>query len=115
MNTRFKVEDEKVSGMKLPVDIVAPGDELPFDNNSIDIVLASHVIEHFFDPIKTLKEWKRVARQYIFLIVPHKERTSDHDKLLTTLQELIDRHNRTAPFENNADHHQSFWITQRPF
>ena len=44
--------------------------------------------------------------------MPHNEKTFDHNKPLTTLQELIDRHNRVAPFENKADYHQSFWITQ---
>jgi ubiquinone/menaquinone biosynthesis C-methylase UbiE len=44
------------------VDIVAPGDKLPFANNSLDYVLSSHVLEHFWDPIKTIKEWLRVVR-----------------------------------------------------
>lgn len=41
------------------VDIVAPGDHLPFSNNSQDFVVSSHVLEHFYDPIKTIKEWLR--------------------------------------------------------
>ena len=44
------------------VHIVSPGDQLPFTNNSIDFVINSHVLEHFFDPIKAIKEWLRVVK-----------------------------------------------------
>lgn len=73
------MEEVKICGEALPVDIVAPGDALPLPDKSVDFVLSSHVIEHFFDPIKTLKEWERVATKYIFIIFPNKERTFDKD------------------------------------
>ncbi len=79
------------------VDIVAEGDDLPFKSNTLDYVLSSHVIEHFFDPIKALTEWNRVIREggYLFIIVPHKERTFDSKRALTSLDELIKRHDGT--------------------
>lgn len=55
----------KLLGRVAKVDIIAPGDHLPFSNNSQDFVLSSHVLEHFYDPIKTIKEWLR----YILYIV----------------------------------------------
>jgi len=75
------------------VNIVANGDDLPFNDKVFDYVLSSHVIEHFFDPIKTLKEWLRVIKKegYLFIIVPHKERTFDKDRDLTLLGELVER------------------------
>ncbi len=84
-------------GSSLPtarVDVVACGDNLPFDDNSLDYVLSSHVIEHFFDPIKAIEEWFRVIKKggYIFMIVPHKERTFDRLRPLTSVEELLDRH-----------------------
>ncbi len=79
------------------VNIVSSGDDLPFKNDRLDYVLSSHVIEHFFDPIKALKEWIRVLKTggYIFIIVPHKERTFDGNRKLTSLDELINRHDST--------------------
>jgi SAM-dependent methyltransferase len=79
------------------VNIVANGDDLPFKDSTLDYVLSSHVIEHFFDPIKAIKEWLRVTRNegYIFIVVPHKERTFDCNRENTLLNELINRHNGT--------------------
>lgn len=42
-------------GMVAEVDVVAHGDSLPFENNSQDFVISSHVIEHFYDPAKAIK------------------------------------------------------------
>lgn len=79
----------------MPVNIVANGDDLPFKDSTLDYVMSSHVIEHFFDPIKTLKEWKRVIKKggYIFIIAPHKERIFDKNRKVTSIEELTKRHN----------------------
>jgi SAM-dependent methyltransferase len=113
-NTVFKQEEKKRCQTPLKVDIVAPGDELPVPDESQDFVISSHVIEHFFDPIKTLKEWHRVVKPggYIFLIVPHKERTFDIDRPRTPLAEIIARHTGEIPKPTVDDHgHHSVWIT----
>lgn len=120
-NTQYKKAELEVCGEQLKVDIVSPGDDLPFKDDSVDFILSSHVLEHFYDPIKALKEWYRVIRPggYIFAIIPHKERTFDKDRERTTLEELIERHNE----EDNKkvtevigseiiDHHFSVWITE---
>src|SRR5579862_8653634 len=92
--TSFKQEEIKLCGEALPVDIVSPGDKLPLEDNSVDFVVSSHVIEHFPDPIKALREWHRVVKPggYLFVKAPHKERTFDKDRARTTLAELIERH-----------------------
>jgi len=91
LDTVFKQEEIKLCGEALKVDIVAPGDQLPVPDNSQDFVISSHVIEHFFDPIKALKEWLRVVKPggYIFVIGPHKERTFDKERSRTSLRELL--------------------------
>ena len=111
MSTVFKLEEEKLCGKKMPVDVVAMGDDLPFDDKSYDFVISSHVIEHFFDPIKALREWQRVSRKYIMLIIPHRDRTFDKDRPLTPIRELIDRHEGKIPY-NDSDEHHSVWDTQ---
>jgi glycosyltransferase involved in cell wall biosynthesis len=111
--TVFKQEEIKICGEYLPVDIVSPGDKLPLDDSSVDFVINSHVIEHFPDPIKALKEWHRVVRPggYIYVIAPHKDRTFDRDRPRTTLAELIERHTTGVCPDPDAAH-CSVWITE---
>ncbi len=112
--TVFKQGEVDVCGEALPVDILAPGDDLPLDDSSVDFVISSHCIEHFPDPIKALKEWHRVVRSggYLYVIAPHKERTFDRDRTRTPLAELIRRHETGADLPDPDAAHCSVWITQ---
>ena len=86
------------------VNIVANGDDLPFRDGTLDYVLASHVIEHFFDPVKALREWHRVLRPggYIFIITPHMDRMFDQYREPTPVQELLDRNAGRLAFSDYA-------------
>lgn len=48
------------------------GRDLPFEDNSIDRVIATHVLEHVPDPVAALTEWARVIRPggVLSLILP---------------------------------------------
>lgn len=126
-------EQIRLCGEVMPVDVVAPGDKLPFPDKSYDFVISSHVIEHFFDPIGAIKEWMRVARRYIYIICPQRDALeSDRDKSLTELQEHINRFMPLAswsgdlsdasailggegylkPENPDTDEHHSRWTTQ---
>lgn len=100
------VQDDMV-GWHIPIDVQASGDALPFEDGSYDFVLASHVIEHMPNPIAALREWRRVARRYVFLIVPHRDRTFDRDRDLTPLAELLER--ADSGFRSDEDKHWSVW------
>jgi predicted SAM-dependent methyltransferase len=112
--TTYKQAEIAYTGTYAKVDIIASGDHLPLVDNSVDFVINAHVIEHFYDPIKALKEWFRVVRPggYIFIIAPHKERTFDKDRPRTTLEELIDRHEHPNPPVPDHHGHYSVWITE---
>lgn len=94
MGTIYKLCEERLCGEKLAVDIVAEGDDLPLDDESVDYVISSHVIEHFFDPIKAIKEWLRVVRPggYVYIIAPKQYALPGEKRPCTKLQELLDRH-----------------------
>lgn len=94
METTFKKGEMEMCGKACKVDIVAFGDSLPVEDNSQDFVISSHVIEHFFDPIKALIEWYRVIKTggYIFIIAPHSYRVPGETRPITTLDELKKRH-----------------------
>lgn len=109
-DTVYKRAERRMAGRAVAVDVVAPGDELPFAEDSHDFVFASHVIEHFPDPIKALHEWVRVARKYVVVIVPHRDRTFDSERPLTSLEELLDRHRRG--FTSDEDRHWSVWTCE---
>ena len=113
-DTIYKCEEIKLCNESMHVDIVAPGDNLPLSNESQDFVISSHVLEHFPDPIKALNEWYRVIRRggYIFMIVPHKERTFDKERERTTLKELIDKHEGRVKLKDDFEKHHSVWITE---
>jgi SAM-dependent methyltransferase len=108
--TIYKNLERRLSGKAAPVDVVAPGDDLPFADDSYDFVFSSHVIEHFPDPIRALEEWVRVARHYVVAIVPHRDRTFDSERELTTVDELIQRH--SDGFTSEEDKHWSVWTCE---
>lgn len=109
----YRQEQKRMCGAILKVDVVSPGDNLPFDDESYDFVVNSHVLEHFWDPISAIKEWFRVIKKegYVFMIIPHKDRTFDKKRELTSISELIFRHEHP---ENKIyeDKHHSVWNTE---
>jgi SAM-dependent methyltransferase len=110
MSSVYKESEWEICGRKRAVDVVAPGDDLPFEDDAFDFVFTSHVIEHFPDPIRALKEWLRVARKYVVLIVPHRDRTFDSDRELTPVAEFARRH--AEGFTTEEDAHWSVWTLQ---
>lgn len=109
-DTVYKHEERRLARSAATVDVVAPGDDLPFEDNSYDFVFSSHVIEHFPDPIKALLEWVRVARCYVVVIAPHRDRTFDAARSLTPIGELLDRHR--DGFTSDDDRHWSVWTCE---
>jgi SAM-dependent methyltransferase len=109
-DTKHKRLERRLAGHVAKVDVVAPGDELPFENDSYDFVFSSHVIEHFPDPIKALREWVRVARRYVVVIVPHRDRTFDAGRPLTSVEELMERHR--SGLRSEEDRHWSVWTCE---
>ncbi|HEY2283896.1 MAG TPA: methyltransferase domain-containing protein [Solirubrobacteraceae bacterium] len=109
-DTVYKREERRLVMHAVKVDVVAPGDELPFGGDSYDFVFSSHVIEHFPDPIKALHEWTRVARRYVVVIAPHRDRTFDIDNPLTPVSELMERHR--DGFTSDVDRHWSVWTCE---
>ena len=45
--------------------------KLSFEDKSFDIVLCQEVLEHLPDPIKAIKELKRVSREKVIITVPN--------------------------------------------
>ena len=99
----------QLAGWVLAVDVAAEAHALPFKDNQWDFVLSSHVLEHVFNPLKTLREWWRVTRSggYIFTVFPHRDRCAfDSEQSITQLDELI---SRSENISGRGLGHQTFW------
>lgn len=109
----YEDESRKLGEEPCEVHIEARGDNLPLADNSVDAVLSSHVIEHFWNPLTALREWYRVCKPggYIFIICPHKDRTFDKDREVTTIQELIDKSSKPDIIDDGDNHH-TVWKTE---
>jgi len=93
-HTVFSKGSEILCNEIMKVDIIANGDELPFKDETFDYVISSHVIEHFFDPVKAIKEWMRVIKKggYVFIIAPTKDGLETEHRPCTKLEEIVARH-----------------------
>jgi ubiquinone/menaquinone biosynthesis C-methylase UbiE len=101
MENPYKQLEYSFCGEKLPVDVVAFASELPFESESLDYIISSHLIEHCFDTIGTIKEWLRVVKPggYIFTIAPVKDTVPEETRPVTTMKELLERHENRFKFE----------------
>jgi SAM-dependent methyltransferase len=110
MDTVYKREELACAGVAMAVDVVAEGDDLPFPDDAFDFVLASHVLEHLPDPIRALREWERVARRYVLVVLPHRDRTFDRGRPVTPLSELVERH--ATGLRSTEDRHWTVWTCE---
>ena len=110
MDTIYKHEELRLSGRMAAIDLVSMGDDLPLRDETVDFVFASHVIEHFPDPLRALEEWSRVARDRIVVVVPHRDRTFDAGRDLSTPEELLERYR--SGFTSAEDKHWSVWTRE---
>lgn len=107
-NAIYQDEQLRLCGKVAPVDhFIADASELPFDDKQFDFVISSHVLEHVYRPDLALSEWARVAKKYIFLIIPHKQRTFDRDREETTVGEIMSR--KILRGEPPTDQHWNVW------
>jgi len=72
LNVAKKIVDKDVF-------IKSSATDLPFNNNTFDVVWCSHALEHILNPIKALKEFSRVCKPsgYILIIVPYPDVDSE--------------------------------------
>lgn len=76
----------------VPVDIIEDGETLvSIPDESVDFVIARHTIEHYENPIGSLKSLLRVLRKdgILYLAVPDKRYTFDRDRPVTSLEHII--------------------------
>ena len=96
-----------------PAELVAPDvvDEAEhpskFEDESLDFVIANHVLEHVEDPIQALHTFLRVLRPggIVFLTLPDARRTFDGRRTRTTVEHLL-RDHREGPEVSRREHYE---------
>ena len=100
-------------GARLP-DIQSDSESFPtIASNSLDFIVANHVLEHVTSPIDALAEWRRMLRYggVLMLALPDKRFTFDAPRERTTLAHLIaDSQSKDDPRERNYAHLEE-WAT----
>lgn len=94
------------------VDIVEDGENpLSIPDESLDFIVASHMIEHCEDPLGTLVNWLRILRAggRIFLVVPDRRRTFDRDRKPQEFEHLLEDY-RDGP-EGSRSRHYREWVS----
>ncbi len=86
------------------------GSVIPYDDNSFSFVLSEHVLEHIANPLKTLEDCIRVLVPggKLFLFLPHRDRTNDSHRQLTTLEHVIKDYKMNVAFDD--DTHVEDWF-----
>jgi len=82
-------------------------------NDSLDFIIANHLIEHLENPLLAIKNWSERLKTdgIIFLAVPDKQHTFDKDRALTSNQHLQDDYDASieALKTRNAQHYRA-WV-----
>jgi hypothetical protein len=75
--------------------VVDAVDLVGIEDSEYEFVLSCHSLEHIANPIKALKNWRRVAPGYLLVVLPYYRDTFDHLRPVTALSHMI------ADFERN--------------
>lgn|SRR5487761_661013 len=82
-------------GDLVTVSIVGDAADLSaLETDSVDFVIANHVVEHLQDPIRALQEMARVTRPggLLYMAIPDQRVTFDRRRPATTVQHLVDEY-----------------------
>lgn len=71
---RIKYAEQKFKGIEFRV---GDFDNLPFENNSFEMVSLIEVLEHSENPDRTLYEARRVSQEYVMITVPSEQRIKE--------------------------------------
>ncbi len=97
-----------LEGEPVPVDVMDDARNLEkFTDDSLDFVIANHLLEHLEDPLGALKNFLRVLRTggILFLSVPDKNHTFDKSRAVTTIEHLL-RDHLEGPARSRLSHHE---------
>ena len=110
MPGQLQQEYPEVGAQLIAPDAVAEAGQLPFGDNRLDFIIASHVLEHLPFPLAALRNWYQVLAPggNLVLKVPDKRYSFDIRRPRTRLQHLIDEDRDRTAFDKRA--HFADWV-----
>jgi hypothetical protein len=98
----YRYHPDKPSGRLIIADATDLG---PIGNANYECVLACHCLEHIANPLRALREWKRVLKEngLLMLVLPHKDGTFDWRRPPTQLAHMIED-DKDATTEDDLTH-----------
>ena len=78
---------------KTGTQFISDGTDLAgIESGTYDFLLSSNCLEHIANPLKALKEWKRVLKDtgFMLLVLPVKENNFDHRRPVTSFEHLLE-------------------------
>ena len=109
----------------VPVSHIGSAEDLTeLGDDSLDFVIACHVLEHLEDPTRALQEIHRVLRDggIFFCALPEPRVTFDREREMTSVDHLVrdhpagltSRQDHFVDWVENVERHQPWWQTERP-
>lgn len=98
------------AGWVMETDIIDDGQHLrTFADESVDFIVANHMLEHTEDPIGALEAFLRVVRVggVLFLVLPDARHSFDALRARTSIGHLV-RDHVEGPEISRADHHREW-------
>jgi predicted SAM-dependent methyltransferase len=92
------------------IDVVDEADRLAnFADDSVDFIIANHVLEHLEDPIEGLEQMLRITRPggVLLLTLPHARHTFDDRRPRTTVEHVV-RDHEEGPQVSRRDHYEEW-------
>ncbi len=85
----FQFDEKKQPGQQIIADAV---DLSVIADETYDLVISSHVIEHLANPIRGLKEWQRILKPggMMIVVAPDKRFTYDRNRPVTPLSHILE-------------------------
>lgn len=94
------------------IDAYGDANHIPAEDDAVQYIISSHVVEHIDDTIGAFLEWKRALEPdgLIFMIVPKRDALpKDKGRKLTSWDELVERHELGAVSEVEEGVHPSIF------
>lgn len=103
MNFRF--DKDKPAGRQFISDAT---DLSKIESGSYDLLISSHVIEHIANPLKALREWRRVLKPggHMVIIAPDKRYSYDRNRPVTDIQHIIADFRNDTPESDTTHFHE---------
>lgn len=103
-------EYPEVGQQIVPPDVVGDAGQLPFQDGSLNFIIASHVLEHMPFPLAALRHWYRTLAPggVLVLKIPDKRYTFDARRRRTPLRHLIEEDRDPEAFDKRA--HFQDWV-----